>query len=142
MIAVMWAYEGWAYLAFAAGEVRDPARTLPRAFIYGTLGITAVYLLVNVGYFVALPLAAISGETRVAEKAMTAVVGPFGATFVAAIVCLSTLGCNMSARAGRLARGIRDGGGRHVLPVRGARAPEVPARRTAPCSASRSGRAR
>ena len=97
MIAVMWAYEGWAYLAFAAGEVHDPSRTLPRAFIYGTLGLTVVYVLVNVGYFVALPLAAISGETRVAEKAMTAVVGPLGATVVAAIVCLSTLGCNMSA---------------------------------------------
>jgi APA family basic amino acid/polyamine antiporter len=97
MIAVMWAYEGWAYLAFAAGEVRDPTRTLPRAFIYGTLGLTVVYILVNVGYFVALPLDAISGEPRVAEKAMTAVAGPFGATAVAAIVCLSTLGCNMSA---------------------------------------------
>ena len=97
MIAVMWAYEGWAYLAFAAGEVRDPSRTLPRAFIYGTLGLTVVYVLVNVGYFVALPLEAISGEPRVAEKAMTAVAGPLGATVVAAIVCLSTLGCNMSA---------------------------------------------
>src|SRR5215218_557462 len=97
MIAVMWAYEGWAYLAFAAGEVRDPSRTLPRAFIYGTLGLTVVYLLVNVGYFVALPIASLSGEPRVAEKAMTAVVGPAGAIVVAAIVCLSTLGCNMSA---------------------------------------------
>jgi basic amino acid/polyamine antiporter, APA family len=97
MIAVMWAYEGWAYLAFAAGEVHDPTRTLPRAFIYGTLGLTVVYVLVNVGYFVALPLEVISGEPRVAEKAMTAVAGPVGATVVAAIVCLSTLGCNMSA---------------------------------------------
>jgi APA family basic amino acid/polyamine antiporter len=97
MIAVMWAYEGWAYLAFAAGEVRDPSRTLPRAFIYGTLGITIVYVVVNVGYFVALPLDALSGEMRVAERAMTAVVGPLGATVVAAIVCLSTLGCNMAA---------------------------------------------
>jgi APA family basic amino acid/polyamine antiporter len=97
MIAVMWAYEGWAYLAFAAGEVRDPSRTLPRAFIFGTLGLTVVYVLVNVGYFVALPLAAISGEARVAEKAMTVVVGSVGATVVAAIVCLSTLGCNMSS---------------------------------------------
>jgi basic amino acid/polyamine antiporter, APA family len=97
MIAVMWAYEGWAYLAFAAGEVHDPTRTLPSAFIYGTLGLTVVYVLVNVGYFVALPLDAISGEPRVAEKAMTAVAGPLGAAVVTAIVCLSTLGCNMSA---------------------------------------------
>jgi basic amino acid/polyamine antiporter, APA family len=97
MIAVMWAYEGWSYLAFAAGEVHDPARTLPGAFIYGTIGLTIVYVLVNVGYFVALPLDAISGEPRVAEKAMTAIAGPLGATVVAAIVCLSTLGCNMSS---------------------------------------------
>jgi APA family basic amino acid/polyamine antiporter len=90
MIAVMWAYEGWSYLAFAAGEVRDPTRTLP-------LGLTVLYVLANVGYFVALPLEALSGEPRVAEKAMTAVAGPLGATVVAGIVCLSTLGCNMSA---------------------------------------------
>jgi basic amino acid/polyamine antiporter, APA family len=97
MIAVMWAYEGWSYLAFAAGEVREPSRTLPRAFIYGTLGLTVLYALANFGYFVALPLPAMSGEVRIAEKAMTAAVGPFGASLVAAIVCLSTLGCNMSA---------------------------------------------
>jgi basic amino acid/polyamine antiporter, APA family len=97
MIAVMWAYEGWSYLAFAAGEVRDPARTLPRAFIYGTIGLTLLYSLANAGYFVALPLSAMSGEVRIAEKAMTAAVGPIGASVVAAIVCLSTLGCNMAA---------------------------------------------
>jgi basic amino acid/polyamine antiporter, APA family len=97
MIAVMWAYEGWSYLAFAAGEVRDPARTLPRAFIYGTIGLTLLYMLANAGYFVALPLSAMSGEVRIAEKAMTAAVGPVGASLVAAIVCLSTLGCNMAA---------------------------------------------
>jgi APA family basic amino acid/polyamine antiporter len=97
MIAVMWAYEGWAYLAFAAGEVCEPSTTLPRAFIYGTLGLTMLYVLVNLGYFVALPLPELSGVTRVAEKAMTAAVGPVGAAAVAAIVCLSTLGCNMSA---------------------------------------------
>jgi basic amino acid/polyamine antiporter, APA family len=96
MIAVMWAYDGWSYLAFAAGEVHDPARTLPRAFIFGTLGVTALYVLINVGYFVALPLPALSGELRVAEKAMTAVMGPSGAMLVAAIVCVSTLGCNLS----------------------------------------------
>ena len=96
MIAVMWAYESWSYLAFAAGEVHDPSRTLPRAFIFGTVGLTALYVAINVGYFVALPLPAISGELRVAEKAMTAVMGPSGAMLVAAIVCVSTLGCNMS----------------------------------------------
>jgi APA family basic amino acid/polyamine antiporter len=97
MIAVMWAYEGWYYLAFAAGEVRDPSRTLPRAFVAGTLIIAVVYLLVNVGYFVALPVASLTGEVRVAERVGLALLGPAGASLVALLVCVSTFGCNISA---------------------------------------------
>ncbi|PHX64710.1 MAG: amino acid permease, partial [Gemmatimonadetes bacterium] len=37
MIAVMWTYEGWYYVASAAGEIKDAARTVPRALIYGTI---------------------------------------------------------------------------------------------------------
>jgi len=33
LVAVMWAYDGWADLSDIAGEVRDPARTLPRALL-------------------------------------------------------------------------------------------------------------
>ena len=31
MIAVMWAFEGWSYLAMSSGEIRDAARIVPRA---------------------------------------------------------------------------------------------------------------
>ena len=30
MIGVLWAYEGWQYVTFSAGEARDPQRTFPR----------------------------------------------------------------------------------------------------------------
>ena len=96
MIAVMWAFEGWSYLAISAGEIRDPARIVPRAYMLGTLGLTLIYLAVNVGYILALPMEAMSGETRIAERAMTALVGPSGATFMAAVVVVSTLGCNVA----------------------------------------------
>lgn len=96
MIAVMWAYDGWYYLAFAAGEVRDPSRTLPRAFIGGAALVTVTYFVVNAGYFVALPLDAVRGEVRIAERVSAALVGPWGASAVAAVVCLSTLGCNLA----------------------------------------------
>ena len=49
MIAVMWTYEGWYYVAFAAGEIKDAARNVPRALIYGTLALTAIYVAVNLG---------------------------------------------------------------------------------------------
>jgi len=96
MIAVMWTYEGWYYVAFAAGEIKDAARTVPRALIYGTLALTAIYVSVNLAYVYALSLEEMSGVTRIAEKAVTALVGPGGAALVAATVVVSTFGCNVA----------------------------------------------
>lgn len=96
MIAVMWTYEGWYYVAFAAGEVANPARNVPRALILGTITLTAIYVAVNLAYLQALPVEEIAGVTRIAEKAVTALVGPIGATLVAASVVISTFGCNVA----------------------------------------------
>jgi basic amino acid/polyamine antiporter, APA family len=97
MIAVMWTYEGWYYVAFAAGEIKDAARNVPRSLIYGTLALTAIYVAVNLGYFYTLSVAEMSGVTRIAEKAATVLVGPVGAALVAASVVVSTFGCNVAA---------------------------------------------
>ena len=94
MIAVMWAYEGWYYLPFCAGEIADARRTVPRALLMGIAALVAIYTTVNVAYMLALPLAEISGVERIAEKAVTALVGPVGAALVAATVVVSTLACN------------------------------------------------
>jgi len=96
MIAVMWTYEGWYYVAFAAGEIERPAQTVPRALILGTIALTAIYVTVNIAYILTLPVAEIAGVTRIAEKAVTAMVGPIGATLVAASVVISTFGCNVA----------------------------------------------
>lgn len=96
MIAVMWTYEGWYYVAFAAGEIKDAARNVPRALIYGTLALTAIYVSVNLAYVYSLTLEEMSGVTRIAEKAVTALVGPGGAALVAATVVVSTFGCNVA----------------------------------------------
>ncbi|MGH9733005.1 MAG: APC family permease [Candidatus Acidiferrales bacterium] len=97
MVAVMWAYEGWYYLPFSAGEVADAQRTVPRALFIGVFGITAIYLLMNLAYMLALPMSETRGVGRIAEKAMIALVGNSGAAIVAAIVVLSSLGCNAAA---------------------------------------------
>ena len=96
MIAVMWTYEGWYYVAFAAGEIERPAQTVPRALILGTIALTTIYVTVNLAYVLTLPVAEIAGVTRIAEKAVTALVGPIGATLVAASVVISTFGCNVA----------------------------------------------
>ncbi len=96
MIAVMWTYEGWYYVAFSAGEIKDPTRNVPRALIYGTLALTAIYVGVNLAYVYALSLEEMSGVTRIAEKAVTALIGTAGASLVAASVVVSTFGCNVA----------------------------------------------
>lgn len=96
MIAVMWTYEGWYYVAFAAGEIKDAARNVPRALILGTMALTSIYVVVNIAYVMSLSVGEITGVLRIAEKAVTALVGPIGATIVAGMVVISTFGCNVA----------------------------------------------
>jgi len=94
LIAVLWTTEGYYFMTYAAGEVRDPARNLPRAMTFGLLTVMAIYIIVNVSYLYALPMDALRGTTRVAEAAATAMVGPAGATVIALTVLVSTLGAD------------------------------------------------
>ena len=94
LIAVLWAVEGYYFMTYAAGEVRDPSRNLPRALTAGLLTVMTIYVIVNVAYLYALPMDALRGTERVAEAAATAMVGPAGATIIALTVLASTLGAN------------------------------------------------
>jgi APA family basic amino acid/polyamine antiporter len=94
LIAVLWACEGYYFLTYAGGEVRDPARTIPRALTLGLVGIASIYLIVNLVYLYALPMSELRGASRVAERTATALVGAGGATIVALTVVVSTLGAN------------------------------------------------
>jgi APA family basic amino acid/polyamine antiporter len=100
LIAVLWATEGYYFLTFAGGEVRDPSRTVPRALTTGLLAIMAIYLIVNLAYFYALPMDRISGASRIAETAATALVGPIGASIIALTVLTSTFGANVAVMLG------------------------------------------
>ena len=97
MIAVLWTYEAWYFVTYAAGEIKEPQRNIPRALIGGLLLLTTIYLVVNVAYFFALTIDEMKGVTRIAERAATALVGPAGATFVALTVIVSTFGNNVAA---------------------------------------------
>jgi basic amino acid/polyamine antiporter, APA family len=96
MIAVMWTYEGWYYVAFAAGEIKNAARNVPLALILGTMALTAIYVTVNIAYVMSLTVEEMSGVVRIAEKMVTTLVGPLGASLVAGTVVVSTFGCNVA----------------------------------------------
>jgi len=89
MIGVLWAYEGWQYGTFSAGETRDPQRTFPRAIIIGTAVLVVVYLAANAGYVAALGTDGMQGTDRVAATAVAATFGPTAGRLIAAVILVS-----------------------------------------------------
>jgi APA family basic amino acid/polyamine antiporter len=89
MIAVLWAYEGWQYVTFSAGETIEPQRNFPRALVFGTLLLIAIYLLANVAYLAALGTAGVMASERVAADAVTSVLGPAAGKVIAAVILVS-----------------------------------------------------
>jgi APA family basic amino acid/polyamine antiporter len=93
MIAALWTYDGWYGLTCSAGEVRDPARSLPRGLILGTLAVVVLYLLLNLAYVRALPVGAMAAEPRIAEAAASRLFSPGAARLVSLAVLVSAFGC-------------------------------------------------
>jgi len=75
---VMFAYTGWNAASYMAGEVKDPARTLPRALLLGTALVTALYLGLNLTFAYAVPLADVGFDNAMQVPAL-AVQNLFGA---------------------------------------------------------------
>jgi APA family basic amino acid/polyamine antiporter len=94
MISVLFAYDGWHFVGFMAGEMRDPARNVPRSIFSGIVIMIALYAAVNLAYFFALGHAAIAASDRVASDAMSAMIGPAGASLIALAILCSTFGAN------------------------------------------------
>ncbi len=97
LISVMWAYDGFADLTFASGEVKDPQRNLPRAIIIGTVMIIAIYLLANAAYLYVNPIGVMAKSPLIAADTMGALFGQAGVSFVAVVVMISTFGSLMGS---------------------------------------------
>lgn len=89
MIGVLWAYEGWQYVTFSAGETINPQRTFPRALAIGTTALIGIYLVANIAYVAALGPETVAASTRVASEAVTALFGPAAGMLIAAAILVS-----------------------------------------------------
>jgi len=89
MVYVSYAYTGWNSASYLAGEIRDPQRRLPQAILLGTIGVTLLYLALNVVYALALSAADVraivhdpsnhEGREAIAPVAQIAATRLFGA---------------------------------------------------------------
>jgi len=92
LVQVSYAYSGWNGAAYIAGEVRDPARALPRALVLGTGLVTLLYLALNVVFLCAVRPVALAGQINVAHIAAGALFGTRGAEIVSSLVALTAAG--------------------------------------------------
>ncbi len=89
LVSVLWAYEGWQYATFAAGETINPRRDFPLAFLAGVFALIGVYLLANLGYVAALGVTGAANSTRVAATALATVASPATAKAVTIAILIS-----------------------------------------------------
>jgi APA family basic amino acid/polyamine antiporter len=92
LIAVFWAYDGWVYITWVAGEVKDPERNLPRSLIWGLVLVGLLYIAINATYLYALPMKQISAEPAVAQAAAASMFGPTAGRWLALMIAISCFG--------------------------------------------------
>lgn len=96
LVSVLWAYDGFADVSFAGGEVTDARRNLPRAIVFGTLAIVAIYIAANLAYLYVSPVEQVGRSPLIAADTMGAIFGPIGVALVSVVVTISTFGALIS----------------------------------------------
>jgi APA family basic amino acid/polyamine antiporter len=91
-VPVLFSIGGWQNLNMVAGEVKHPARTLPRALGLGVVIVIACYLGANAVYLRALGRDGLALSNAVATDAARVIAGEWGAAVISIAVMLSILG--------------------------------------------------
>ncbi|NML68187.1 amino acid permease [Hymenobacter sp. RP-2-7] len=95
LLSIFWAYDGWVDLTFVTGEMKDPARNVPRAIIAGVGIAIGLYVLVNYAYLRVLLLAQLAavGPNEIGAAVVAgAALGRWGQVGVTVLIIVSVLG--------------------------------------------------
>jgi basic amino acid/polyamine antiporter, APA family len=88
LVFVMYSYSGWNAATYIGGELRDPARNLPRALFTGTAIVIVLYVALNAVFLITTPMSELAGQIDVAIVAGKHVFGNLGGRVVGALICL------------------------------------------------------
>jgi len=89
VIAVLWAYEGWQYVTFSAGETINPQRAFPLGITIGSVVLIAIYCLANIGYVAALGPEGAARSDSIAATAATFALGTGAGKVITVAVLVS-----------------------------------------------------
>jgi len=89
LIAVFWAYDGWVYITWVAGEVKEPRKNVPLAMVLGVLVVGVIYIAMNLTYMYALPLKQIAAHETIAHAAAAVLFSPRAAAWLSLMIAVS-----------------------------------------------------
>jgi len=89
LIAVFWAYDGWVYITWVAGEVKEPRKNVPLAMVLGVLAVGAIYVAMNLTYMYALPMTEIAVHETIAHAAAAVLFSPRAAALLSILIAIS-----------------------------------------------------
>jgi APA family basic amino acid/polyamine antiporter len=89
LIAVFWAYDGWVYITWVAGEVKEPRRNVPLAMVLGVVAVGVIYVAMNLTYMYALPLKEIAEHETIAHAAAAVLFSPRAAVWLSLMIAIS-----------------------------------------------------
>ena len=92
ILGTLWAYDGWIGVTNMAGEMKNPAKTLPKVILIGVSFVIVVYVLFNLAIFRALPFEQIVSSPTPGADAAQALLGSGGGAFITAGIIVSVLG--------------------------------------------------
>ena len=92
ILGTLWAYDGWIGVTNMAGEMKNPAKTLPKVISIGVIFVIIVYVLFNIAIFQVLPYEAIVSSKTPGADAAEALFGNGGGAFITAGIIVSVLG--------------------------------------------------
>ena len=91
LVFVMYSYSGWNAATYIAGEIREPAKNLPRALLAGTAVVIVLYVLLNAVMLKTTPLSELSGVIDVAMVSGRHIFGPVGARLVGGLISIGLI---------------------------------------------------
>ena len=94
MVSVLWTFDGWIFVTYVAGEVKNPGRNVPLSLIFCMLIVVSVYLLLNYVLLFTLGFSGMNGSDLVVSDATSVFLGNKGAAIVTLIILISLIGAS------------------------------------------------
>tara|TARA_B100001996_G_scaffold103129_3_gene77472 strand:- start:3102 stop:4430 length:1329 start_codon:yes stop_codon:yes gene_type:complete len=94
MVAVLWTFDGWIFVTYVAGEVKDPGKNIPLSIILCMVIVLSIYLTLNYVLVYTLGFDKMIGSELVMSDAASIFLGNKGAAIITVIILISLIGAN------------------------------------------------